>query len=225
MTKSAPGPVPLRVALVERHPLLRAGIRLALDGAAGIEVVAETGEAGQVLSLVRSSAPDVLLMDLDLPGSSSLETCRTLVTESDRTRLLGMTGRGDDEQLLKSALRAGVRGYVAKDAGSHDVRDAVHMVANGFMVASAAAARLFAGLLDPPARDADRDPLPALTRREREILDLVARGYDNPRIARALTVADKTVRNHVSAIFAKIGANGRSQAIVFARDAGFGQTR
>ncbi|MGR4881925.1 LuxR C-terminal-related transcriptional regulator [Streptomyces sp. LARHCF249] len=224
MTTPASDQKKLRVALVERHPLLRAGIRSALDGAGGIEVVAEAGEGGHVVPMVLSAAPDVVLMDLDLPGSASLELCRTLVRDAGVTGVLGMTGRGDDEGLLRSALMAGVRGYVSKSAGAHEMVGAVHMVGNGFMVAGDSAARLVTGLLLGPGRRTEHDPLPMLTRREREILDLVARGYDNRRIARALTLAEKTVRNHVSAVFAKIGVNCRAQAVVYGREAGMGLT-
>lgn len=224
MTKSAPDQNILRVALVERHPLLRAGIRSALDSAGGIEVVAETGEFDHVVPLVLSAAPDVVLMDLDLPGSASVEVCRTLVRDAGVRGILGMTGHGDDERLLRAALMAGVRGYVSKSAGAAEMIGAVHMVGNGFMVASDSAARLVTGLLRAPRRAAEHDPLPMLTRREREILDLVARGYDNRRIARALTLAEKTVRNHVSAVFAKIGVNCRAQAVVYGREAGMGLT-
>uniref|UniRef100_A0AAU2JVT9 Response regulator transcription factor n=1 Tax=Streptomyces sp. NBC_00049 TaxID=2903617 RepID=A0AAU2JVT9_9ACTN len=228
MTKSASDQNTLRVAVVERHPLLRAGIRSALDTTEGIDIVAETGDAGRVVPLVRSTAPDVVLMDLDLPDSASLEVCRSLVREGGVTGVLGMTRHGDDEELLRSALVAGVRGYVSKAAGTHEMVSAVHLVGDGFMVASDGAARLVAGLLRSPGpatgpgRGPGQDPLPLLTRREREILDLVARGYDNRRIARALTLADKTVRNHVSAVFGKIGVNCRAQAVVYARDAGMG---
>ncbi|MGP3688266.1 LuxR C-terminal-related transcriptional regulator [Streptomyces sp. IBSNAI002] len=225
MTTSASDQNRLRVALVERHPLLRAGIRAALDSAGGIDLVAEAGEAGHVVPMVLGAAPDVVLLDLDLPGSASLEVCRTLVRDAGVTGILGMTGRGDDAGLLRSALMAGVRGYVSKSAGAHEMVGAVHMVGNGFIVAGGGAARLVTGLLRAPGRSAELDaPLTVLTRREREILDLVARGYDNRRIARALTLAEKTVRNHVSAVFAKIGVNCRAQAVVYGREAGMGLT-
>ncbi|MEU9254019.1 response regulator transcription factor [Streptomyces sp. NPDC048270] len=223
MTMSASDQNRLRVAVVERRPLLRAGIRSALDSAGGIDVVGEAGEAGHAVPMVLGAAPDVVLLDLDLPGSASLEVCRTLARAAGVRGVLGMTGRGDDAGLLRSALMAGVRGYVSKSAGAHEMVGAVHMVGSGFMVAGDGAARLVMGLLRPPARPAQPDgPLPVLTRREREVLDLVARGYDNRRIARALTLAEKTVRNHVSVVFAKIGVNCRAQAVVYGREAGLG---
>ncbi|MFD3555526.1 LuxR C-terminal-related transcriptional regulator [Streptomyces goshikiensis] len=224
MTTSASDQNRLRVALVERRPLLRAGIRSALDGSGGIDVVAEAGEADHVMPMVLDAAPEVVLMDLDLPGSAAVELCRTLVRDAGVRGILGMTGRGDDAGLLRSALLAGVRGYVSKSAGAHEMVGAVHMVGNGFMVAGDVAAQLVTGLLRVPGRPLEQDPVPMLTRREREILDLVARGYDNRRIARSLTLAEKTVRNHVSAVFAKIGVNCRAQAVVYGREAGMGLT-
>ncbi|MFK0259112.1 LuxR C-terminal-related transcriptional regulator [Streptomyces sp. NPDC090445] len=214
---------PLRVAVVERHPLLRAGIRAALSAAGGIEVVMDTGAVPGLGALVGAAAPDVVLLDLDLPGSAALHTCRELVAGTGRrTAVLGMTGREIDEALVRSALLAGVRGYLAKDAGGPDVVGAVHMVARGLMVAGSPVDQVLSGLLTARSRAPEPDVLPVLTRREREILDLVARGYDNRRIARALTLADKTVRNHVSAVLGKIGVSSRGQAIVLARDAGLG---
>ncbi|MEV4190620.1 response regulator transcription factor [Streptomyces toxytricini] len=225
MTTSASDQNRLRVALVEGSPLLRAGIRSALDGAGGIDVVAEAGEARHVVPTVRGAAPDVVLMDLDLPGPASVELCRALVRDAGVRGILGTTGRGDDAGLLRSALLAGVRGYVSKSAGAHEMVGAVHMVGSGFMVAGDVAVRLVTGLLAVPGPRTEQDLVPLLTRREREILDLVARGYDNRRIARALTLAEKTVRNHVSAVFAKIGVNCRAQAVIYGREAGMGLTR
>ncbi|MFE6908581.1 LuxR C-terminal-related transcriptional regulator [Streptomyces erythrochromogenes] len=209
---------------MESSPLLRAGIRSALDGEGGIEVVGQAGEADHVLPMVVGAAPDVVLMDLDLPDSGSMELCRTLVREAGIRGILGMTGRCDDAELVRSALLTGVRGYVSKSARAHEIVGAVHMVGSGFMVAGDVAARLMTGMLRVPGRPTEHDPDPVLTRREREILELVARGYDNRRIARALTLADKTVRNHVSAVFSKIGVNCRAQAVVYGREAGMGLT-
>ncbi|MFF2403145.1 LuxR C-terminal-related transcriptional regulator [Streptomyces goshikiensis] len=214
---------PLHVAVVERNPLLRAGICAALTAAAGIEVVMDTGSALGLGALVGAAAPDVILLDLDLPGSAALEVCRELVAGTGRRRaVLGMTGRGADAALVRSALLAGVRGCLAKDAGGPEVVGAVHMVARGLMVAGSPMDQVLSGLLTAGGRTAERQVLPELTRREREILDLVARGLDNRCIARTLTLADKTVRNHVSAVLGKIGVSSRGQAIVLAREAGLG---
>lgn len=212
----------LRVALIAQDPDLRTDIHAALGGQNGVDVVAATGELGQALPLFRASAPDVVLMDFDWPGASAAETCGSLIREAPMTRIVAMTQHCDDERLLRSALITGVRGYVSKSAGAAEVVGAINTVAEGAMYVGQRAAWLMPRLLSAPTRSAEHDALSALTRREREILELVARGYDNRRIARALTLADKTVRNNVSAIFTKIGVNRRAQAVVRAREAGLG---
>ncbi|WP_328837177.1 response regulator transcription factor [Streptomyces europaeiscabiei] len=214
----------LRVALVCRHPELRAGIHAALDGKHGIDMVAETGEYGQALPLIRASVPDVALMDFDGPGVSALETCRSLTRDAPLTRIVVMSGHCDDERLLRSALMAGVRGYVSGSAGTAELVSAIKAVAEGAAYVGQGAAWLMTGLFSAHLQSDEHDALSVLTRREREILELVARGYDNRRIARVLTLADKTVRNNISSVFRKIGVTRRAQAVVRAREAGFGLT-
>ncbi|WP_030929382.1 LuxR C-terminal-related transcriptional regulator [Streptomyces sp. NRRL S-646] len=213
--------VGLRIALVGPPPLLRENVRSAL-GVYGINVVAEAEETDRVLPLVRSSCADVVLVDLDGPGTAVLEICRPLVRDVGVRGILGMTRRSDDGTLLRSALVAGVRGYVATSAETEEIVGAVRAVAGGSVVVGTTAARLMAELLRAPASHLEQGMPSVLTRRESEILELVARGHDNRHIARLLTLADKTVRNHVSAIFSKIGADNRAQAVVRAREAGFG---
>ncbi|MFI2430742.1 LuxR C-terminal-related transcriptional regulator [Streptomyces sp. NPDC018693] len=211
----------LRVVLVQQDPLLRRDIRSALtDGA--IEVVAETGALERAIPLVTASFPDVVVMDMDWPGVAALDMCKSLVGEIGVGGILATTRRCEDATLLRSALAAGVRGYVAKSTDTTEVVGAVKAIADGSMVVGHAAAQLMAGLLRATDRPAGPGLRSALTRRELEVLELVARGYDNRRIARCLTLADKTVRNHVSAILGKIGASSRTQAVVRAREAGFG---
>lgn len=211
----------LRVALVQRDPLLRRQIRLALHDD-GIDVVAETGEIDRALPLATASFPDVVVMDLEWPDSAVLETCGSLVRDVGVRTILGMTWRPADGGLLRSVLMAGVRGCLPMSAQTAEVVSAVRTVAGGSMVLGGTAAQLVAGLLKDPSAPFGSSILTVLTRREREILELVARGYDNRRIARLLTLADKTVRNHVSAIFGKVGAENRAQVVVRAREAGFG---
>ncbi|MET9899689.1 response regulator transcription factor [Streptomyces sp. NPDC006446] len=211
----------LRVALVCRDLELRAGVHAALEGEHSIDMVA-TGECGQALPLVRASAPDVVLMDFDGPGVSAPERCRLLARYAPLTRIVAIARHCDDEGLLRSALRAGVRGYVSRSAGVAELVSAIEAVAEGAMYVGRGAARLMTGLVSAELQSAEHDALSALTRREREILELVARGYDNRQIAQVLTLADKTVRNNVSSVFSKIGVTRRAQAVVRAREAGFG---
>lgn len=221
MIKRAFGQGALRIALLQHDPLLRKDIRSALVGE-GIDVVAETGEIDRALTLAIASFPDVVVVDLDWPGTTVLETCRSLTRDVGVRGILALTRHCDDAAVLRSALISGVRGYLPKPTETAELVGAIHAVASGSMVVSDTAARLMTGLLRVPAAPAGQSMVSELTRRELEILELVARGYDNRRIARLLTLADKTVRNHVSAIFGKFGAASRAQVVVRAREAGFG---
>lgn len=215
----------LRVLLVDDHPLFRTGLRAALDSADGITVVAEADDAEQALQLTRELAPEVVVMDLHLPGQSGIETIRVLIRDHPAVRVLVLTMSEDDDTLVAS-LRAGAKGYLVKGSGREEVLQAVRTVGMGGAVFSPhAAERLTALLAGGMGATESQAAFPHLTTREREILDLLARGYDNRRIARDLTLSDKTVRNHVSNLFAKLHAANRAEAIVRARNAGLGQLR
>ncbi|MYX29061.1 DNA-binding response regulator [Streptomyces sp. SID8381] len=212
----------VRVTLVERDASDRSNLRDALAGA-GVDLVAETGEIHRAQSLATASFSDVVVMGLDWPGGSAVqETCRSLVETVGVRGVVAMTRDCADGMLLRSVLMAGVRGYAARSASPADIAGMVHAVADGALVIDPSASWLIAELLTAPFPAAGGDVASALTRREQEVLELVARGYDNRRIARCLTLADKTVRNHVSAIFTKIGVRNRAHAVVRARQAGFG---
>ncbi|MFJ1651517.1 LuxR C-terminal-related transcriptional regulator [Streptomyces sp. NPDC088337] len=214
----------IRVALVQRDPLLLRDMRPALF-TQGINVVAETGELDRAAPLITASFPDVVVFDLDWPGTDALEMCAFLTGKVGVRGVLAVTRRCEDSTLLRSALAAGVRGYMAKSAGAAEVVGAVRALAGGAIVVGHGAARLVAGLLRSTTPPLGNTMMSVLTRRELEVLELIARGYDNRRIARSLTLADKTVRNHVSAIFGKLDVQSRAQAVVRAREAGFGLTR
>ena len=166
--------------------------------------------------------PDVVLMDLNLPDGSGIDATRRVLDHRPETHVLVITMSADDDAVV-AAMRAGARGYVVKGASRNDLVQAVATVAAGGAVFSpAVAARLgtfFSGMAAQPGREA----FPQLSDREREVLDLVARGYDNRRIARALYLSDKTIRNHVSTIVTKLGAPDRAEIIARARRAGLGQ--
>ncbi|MFI9600177.1 LuxR C-terminal-related transcriptional regulator [Streptomyces sp. NPDC004069] len=214
----------IRVALVQRDPLLRRDTRAALS-ANGIDVITETGELDRAVPLITASFPDVVVLDLDWQGTNALEMCGLLTGKVGVRGILAMTRRCEDSMLLRSALAAGVRGYLAKSAEAAEVVGAVRALAGGSVVVGHAAARLVARLLRNTTPPLESTMMSVLTRRELEVLELIARGYDNRRIARSLTLADKTVRNHVSAIFGKLDVQSRAQAVVRAREAGFGLTR
>lgn len=210
------------VLLVDDHPLFLDGVRAALSTESGLEVVGEAHTAAEAVDLAGSLKPDVVLMDLNLPDGSGIDATRDVHAASPGSHVLVITMSADDDAVV-AAMRAGARGYVVKGAGREDLVLAVTTVAAGGAVFSpAVAARLgtyFSGLADQPGREV----FPQLSAREREVLDLVARGMDNRRIARALFLSEKTVRNHVSAVLTKLDAADRAEAIGRARRAGLGQ--
>ena len=211
----------IRILLVDDHPLFLDGVRAALARAHDLEVVGEAHDVAGALAAARELVPDVVLMDLGLPDGSGIEATRAVLETSPDTRVLIMT-MSDEDDAVVTAMRAGARGYVVKGAGRADLLHGIRTVAGGGAVFSPVVAdrlgALFASIGGLPGREA----FPELTEREREVLDLVARGHDNRRISRDLFLSDKTVRNHVSNILTKLGAATRAEAIVRARNAGLG---
>jgi DNA-binding NarL/FixJ family response regulator len=212
-------PGSIRVAIVDDHPVFRLGMAGLLGSLGGIDVVAQAADAQQALALAPGSV-DVVLMDLHLGEDSGIETTRELVRRDPGVRVLVVTMREDDESVV-ACMRVGARGYLLKGASPEEVERAVRAVANGEVILGpAVAARAVAALT--AGRTSARVPFPELTDREREVLDLVARGYDNLTIARRMVLSPKTVRNHVSNVLTKLAVSDRSAAIVRAREGGLG---
>jgi DNA-binding NarL/FixJ family response regulator len=215
---------PLRLLIADDHPAFRAGLRLLLESLSDFEVdvVGEAENGEQALAAAIELSPDVIVMDLQMPGLGGIETTRRVVAAAPHVRVLVLT-MFEDESSVFAALRAGAHGYVLKGAGQEQLARAIQAVAEGESIFSPAIAKR---VIDSFARTAVSErPLvfPELTQREREVLDLIARGLSNPDITRQLVLSPKTVRNHVSNILAKLQARDRSAAIVRAREAGLGQ--
>lgn len=212
--------VPLRVVIIDDHPVFRAGLRAILEAEPSLELVAEAaaGHAG-VRSIV-DTRPDVAIVDLHLPDLSGIEVTR-LVTAAGDTAVLVLTMLDDDDSVF-AALRSGAAGYLMKGADADDIVRAVHSVAAGEAVLGPGIARRVLGFFAGVDRAAP-EAFPQLTDREREVLDLIAAGRSNPTIARDLGLTLKTVRNYVSNILTKLHVSDRSQAIVRAREAGLGR--
>jgi DNA-binding NarL/FixJ family response regulator len=207
---------PVRILVVDDHPTFRLGMHALLSSIPGFAVVGEAADAPEAVELARRVPADVVIMDLDLAGTSGIDATRAVLRERPQLRVLVVTMLEDDDSLF-AAIRAGARGYLLKSASPTEVERAVRAVANGELHVAAGVAERVLGFVTGA-----RTPFPELTEREREVLDLVARGLDNLAVARRLSLSDKTVRNHLSAILAKLGVADRSQAIVRAREAGLG---
>ncbi|MEU4424742.1 response regulator transcription factor [Actinoplanes sp. NPDC024001] len=210
----------LRVVIVDDHPMFRMGVRSLLLSLDGIEPAGEAADLPAALDVVAAVRPDVVLMDLHLEaGGSGVDATAELVRHDPQVRVLVVTMLDDDDSIF-AAMRAGARGYLLKNASPEELERAVRAVANGDVLFSGPVAQRALGFLTG-ARTAG-SPFPELTQRELDVLDLVARGLDNLAVARRLSLSDKTVRNYLSAILAKLRVADRAQAIVRAREAGLG---
>lgn len=214
----------LRVVLVDDHPMLRRGLRSLLEEVGGATVVGEAGDGETAIALSLELEPDVVVMDLAMPGVSGIEATRRLADARPDLGVLVLT-MSDDDASVFAALRAGARGYVLKGQAGTEFLDAVRAVARGEAVyGPGVAGRIRGFLLGGPsgAASAGASPFPELTPREREILDLLADGCPNAEIARRLFLSPKTVKNHLTNVFAKLQVADRAQAVVRARQAGLG---
>ena len=213
--------VPLiRILIADDHASFRSGLRALLGTAGDLEVVGEASTGGDAVAMSARLQPDVVLMDVTMPGGDGIDATKRIVEASPHVAIVVLTMDGGDESVLR-ALRAGARGYVLKGAQRAELLRAIRAVAAGEAVFGPGVARRLATFFSPPVPSRTM-PFPELTEREREILDLLARGRSNAEITAHLGLSPKTVRNHVSNIFSKLQARDRAEAIVMAREAGMG---
>lgn len=202
--------VAVRVLLVDDHEVVRRGLRDLLDTEPDVEIVAEAGGVGEALARAQATAPDVAVIDMRLPDGDGLELCRKLRALADAPYCLVLTAF-DDEQALVGAINAGASGYLLKQVRGQDLVNAVREVAAG------------RSLLDPvttgrvlehlrQSSSPEPDELAALTERERKVLELIGEGLTNRQIAERLFLAEKTVKNYVTSVLAKLGMERRTQA-------------
>ena len=212
----------LSVLIVYDHPVFRDGIRALLEATPNTRVVGEAATGTEVISLVEQLKPDLILMDVQMPGLNGIEATRQIVEAQPGVRVLIVTMFEDDASVF-AAMRAGALGYVLKDATKEQIRRAIQAVGNGEAIFSQGiAGRLIAFFASPPP-SIPKNMFPELTDREKEILDLVAKGENNPVIAEQLRLSTKTVSNYMSNILNKLQVADRAQAIVKARRAGLGE--
>ena len=212
---------PIRILIADDHPLFRTGLRSLLESVADTEVVGEAASGTEAVELARTLTPDVVVMDLNMPDLNGIEATRQIVQDTKDVHVLVMTMHEDDESVF-AALRVGARGYQLKGAVQAETLRAIRAVANGeAILGPAIAARLQSYLTAPPAADPS-DAFPQLTERELEVLHLLAERLTNAEIASKLFLSQKTVRNYVSGILAKLQVADRAEARLIARAAGLG---
>ncbi|WP_205471532.1 response regulator transcription factor [Nocardioides sp. SYSU D00038] len=212
---------PVRVLVADDHPVFRDGLASLLSTRDAVEVVGTAADGAEAVAQAVRLRPDVVVMDLQMPVLHGIEATRRLTAQVPDTRVLVLT-MGEDDGTLLAAVRAGARGYLVKGASQDEVHRAISTVHAGGIVFGASLVSRIGDLLSGAGTGPDRSPFPELTEREVQILDLVAAGRNNLRIAEELFLAPKTVRNYVSTILAKLQATDRAEAIIRARDAGLG---
>ncbi|MDP9868042.1 MULTISPECIES: response regulator [Streptosporangium] len=210
----------IRVVLADDQPLIRAGLRMVIDTAPDVEVVAEAGTGAQAVQLTRRLCPDVVVMDIRMPGMDGIEATQTIIAESPATRVIMLTTFDDDDN-VHASLRAGASGFLVKDMALEDILSAVHVVAAGdALIAPGVTRRLIEDFARRPAPAPRPRELASVTRREREVLTLVGRGLSNAEIAARLHISPGTAKAHVASLLTKLDARDRIQLVIMAYDAG-----
>ncbi len=210
----------IRLLIVDDHPVFRDGLASLLDPLPGIEVVGRAADGAEAVALAAEHRPDVVVMDVQMPGMNGLDATRAITTARPETGVLVLT-MGEDDGTVLAALRAGARGYLRKGAEQDEIVRALTTVHGGGVVFGASLAARIAEVLAPASRP--ERPFPQLTERETEILDLIATGRNNAQIAQTLYLSPKTIRNNITSILAKLQATDRAEVIIRARDAGLGR--
>jgi DNA-binding NarL/FixJ family response regulator len=212
----------MRILIVEDHPMFRDGLSKMLETVEEFEVVGESASGEEAVELAEQLKPDIILMDINLPKMSGIEATKRIVQTRPDTGILILTMYDDDSSVF-SAMRAGARGYLLKEANRNEIVRAIQAVSQGEAIFSPAIARRMMFYFEAKMKVTNVDVFPQLTEREREVLDHIAKGENNAEIAFSLGLNQKTVRNHVSNILSKLQASDRAHAIIMAREAGLGK--
>ncbi len=212
---------PIRILVADDHTLFRDGLRALLGSVLDTEVVGEAATGDEAIARAGELQPDVVLMDIQMPGTNGIEATRRIVRDSPHIGVVVVTMFEDDDSVF-AAMRAGAKGYVLKGADQDEILKVIRAVAAGEAHFGPQIARRLMSFFAAPKPAVPSDAFPELTAREREILDLIARGRNNQEIASRLSLSPKTVRNHISNIFTKLQVVDRVQAIIRARNAGLG---
>lgn len=213
---------PIRIVVADDHPVVRGGLVALLRTIPGLAVVGEAADGETAVRLVHEHRPDVVLMDVRMPGMDGVEATRQIRDQTPESRVLILT-MYDDDATVFTAMKAGAQGYLLKESEQDDIVRAVHAVVAGEAIfGPGVAARVLGYFTEPPQAVAADYPFPELTDRERQVLGLLAQGRSNADIAAELFLSPKTVSNQLTAIFAKLQVASRGEAIVRAREGGLG---
>jgi DNA-binding NarL/FixJ family response regulator len=214
---------PVRILIVDDHTLFREGVRAILKAVADIEIIGEAATGEEAIDKVSALTPDIILMDIQMPDMNGVEATHKILKNHPDMGIIILTMLEDDDSLF-SALRAGARGYVLKGADKAEMLKSIRAVANGEALFGPAIANRLTKFFKNPSGMAKSPAFPELTNREFEVLELIARAYNNQQIAETLHITIKTVSNHISNIFNKLQVADRTEAIFKARDAGLGKS-
>ena len=204
----------LRLILVDDHKMLREGLRRSLEEL-GFAVIAEAGDGEEGVRLAAAMRPDVMLMDVSMPEMDGVEATRQIVERNPNAKVVMLTMHADRD-VVDRALKAGAVGYLTKDCSMDEVAEAVRMAANGETAMSPALAAGFLAEARKLDSGAERDEDRIITRREEEVLQLIADGCSTPEVAAKLYISQKTVKNHLASIYEKLNARDRTQAVITA---------
>jgi DNA-binding NarL/FixJ family response regulator len=211
----------IRIVIADDHTLLRDGLRALFSSVPDIEVVGEAETGSEVIARASELHPDVILMDIQMPGVNGIQATRQIMNTNPEIGVIVVTMYEDDDSVF-AAMRAGARGYILKGADQDEMLRAIRAVAQGEALFGPDIATRLMNFFASPKPTEQTPVFPELTLREHEVLELIAQGLNNPQIAVRLSISEKTVRNHVSNIFNKLQVADRAQAIIRARDAGMG---
>lgn len=204
-----------RILLVDDHEVVRLGLKALLDRHPNFEVVAEAGTARDAIEKVNSLSPDVVVMDIRLPGGSGIEACQEITLKNPDVKVIMLTSYAEDEMLF-SAIRAGAAGYVLKQIGGEDLVKAIEAVGRGEALLDPAVTQRIFQEVRKAAKEEEASAFSNLTQQEKHVLMLVAEGKTNREIAKSLFLGEGTVRNYVSSILSKLGVSNRAEAAAYA---------
>ena len=210
----------IRVVLADDQPLVLSALRLLINVATDIEIVGQAATGAQAVSLVRELHPDVVVMDIRMPGMDGIEATRMITSESAAARVVMLTTFDDDDNVYRS-LRAGASGFLVKDMALDDLLAAIRVVAAGdALIAPSVTRRLIEEFAARPDPAREKPTVAGITEREREVLTLIGRGLSNAAIAAELFVSAATVKTHIARLFTKLDAHDRAQLVIIAYETG-----